>query len=109
MLSKIRHTLSRLDLCTTLILVVVVLFILVMLAGNLPPAPVSAQSTPFTPTPESQTAVVNGHQATPIPAEYLANNTQTNGIVFGTVLLVMIVVIGTLSIMWRNASSKQKK
>lgn len=35
--------------------------------------------------------------ATPIPEELIANREQTFGIVFGAVILVLIVVIGTLT------------
>lgn len=35
--------------------------------------------------------------ATPIPEELIANREQTFGIVFGAVILVLIVVVGTLT------------
>lgn len=34
---------------------------------------------------------------TPLPAEYLQNYDDTNGVVVGTVLLVVIILLGTLS------------
>ncbi len=43
-------------------------------------------------TPELQEAVT-----TPLPADLVVNREQTFGIVLGTILLVMIVIIGTLS------------
>lgn len=50
------------------------------------PASLSGSETPA-PQPVS----------TPLPAELIANREQTFGIVFGSVMLVLIVVIGTLS------------
>lgn len=108
MISKIHQFLSRLDLCTALILLVALIFTLLLLASNLPAAPVSAQSTPAAPTAAENPAGYE-HPVTPIPEEYLANDTQTNGIVFGTVLLVLIVIGGTLSVMWRKVDPLQEK
>ncbi|GIV63251.1 MAG: hypothetical protein KatS3mg045_0590 [Bellilinea sp.] len=64
------------------------------------------QVTPLAPTVEvtplpSQAATgetpVESLGPTPFPAELIANREQTFGIVFGAVVLVMIVIIGTLS------------
>ncbi|MEW6504044.1 MAG: hypothetical protein AB1457_08795 [Chloroflexota bacterium] len=64
------------------------------------------QVTPLAPTVEvtplpSQAATgetpVESPGPTPFPAELIANREQTFGIVFGAVVLVMIVIIGTLS------------
>ncbi|GAP12026.1 hypothetical protein BECAL_03226 [Bellilinea caldifistulae] len=46
---------------------------------------------------------------TPIPAELLANREQTFGIVFGAVVLVLIVVIGTLSGIAAQRQTSQSK
>jgi hypothetical protein len=35
--------------------------------------------------------------ATPIPPEFIENREQTNGIIAGTIILLLIVIIGTLS------------
>lgn len=47
-----------------------------------------------TPTGESLTGRPS---PTPIPAELIANREQTFGIIFGAVVLVLIVIIGTLT------------
>jgi hypothetical protein len=51
----------------------------------LPTQSVTGESLALTPSP------------TPIPEELIANREQTFGIVFGAVVLVLIVIIGTLS------------
>ncbi|WP_322806959.1 hypothetical protein [Thermanaerothrix sp.] len=40
--------------------------------------------------------------ATPLPAELLENATQTNGIILGSAILVLIVIGGTLSVILRR-------
>ncbi len=54
------------------------------------PALVVTAELPGTPEPDHVTN-------TPLPAELVANREQTFGIILGTVMLVMIVIIGTLS------------
>lgn len=104
LITKIHKFLSRLDLRSALILLVMFLFISVLLGGHLPPT-VSAQVTPGTATPGTETTLAEEMQITPIPSEYLATDTQTNGIVLGSVILVLIILGGTLSIMFRKNGS----
>lgn len=40
--------------------------------------------------------------ATPLPAELLENATQTNGIILGSAILVLIVIGGTLNVILRR-------
>ncbi len=49
-----------------------------------------------TPLP-SATVVQTTPTKTPLPDEYLQNYDDTNGVVVGTVLLVVIILLGTLS------------
>lgn len=103
---RIYRSLARLDLRSALILAVVILFTVLLLGGNWPLAnSVSAQATLATPTAGAQPDVEDESLATPIPEEYLSNNTQTNGIVLGSVVLVLIVIGGTLSVMLRRPDS----
>ncbi|MCX8024760.1 MAG: hypothetical protein N3A60_06130, partial [Thermanaerothrix sp.] len=68
------------------------------------PSPTMAVLTPtLVPTPspvimEDQ----SGPTATPLPAEFLENSTQTNGIILGSAILVLIVIGGTLSVILRR-------
>lgn len=108
--SRIYRSMARLDLRSALILAVVILFTVLLLGGNWPPAAfVSAQATLATPAAETPPPVEDELLATPIPEEYLSNNTQTNGIVLGSVVLVLIVIGGTLSIMLRKPDAGQGK
>lgn len=54
-----------------------------------------------TPLPTAQTltgeSLTTRPSATPIPEELIANREQTFGIVFGAVVLVLIVVVGTMT------------
>ena len=106
--SKVRQFLARLDLRTGLILLVMFLFTLMLLGGNHLPASVNAQTAPITPTPPAATVDVDEFEVTPIPVEYLATNDQTDGIVLGSVVLVLIVVVGTFAVMQRKVNGKQK-
>jgi hypothetical protein len=108
LISQLRQFLARLDLRTALILIVMFLFTLMVLGGNHLPASVLAQDAPITPTPLAATVDVDEFEATPIPAEYLATSDQTDGIVLGSVVLVLIVIIGTFAVMQRKVNGKQK-
>lgn len=60
------------------------------------------ESIPVTNVTEAETQTLEITQEptpsqTPLPPELVANREQTNGVILGTVFLVMIVVIGTLS------------
>jgi len=105
---KFRQILARIDLRTALILLVMFIFTLMVLGGNHLPASVLAQDAPITPTPNPVTVDVDEFETTPIPAEYLATNDQTDGIVLGSVVLVLIVIIGTFAVMQRKIPGKQK-
>jgi hypothetical protein len=107
LLSKFHQTLARLDLRLMLILLVSMLFAITLLGSNPTSSFVNAQAQTGTATPVVATAVPHEPQPTPIPAEYLSNNTQTNGIVLGSVILVLIVVVGTLSIMVSRRDGEQ--
>lgn len=62
------------------------------------PSETAANSPARSVTPEGQTTPVPGEPAiTPLPDELIANREQTFGIILGTIMLVMIVIIGTLS------------
>jgi len=106
--SQFRQFLARIDLRTALILMVMFIFTLMVLAGHYLPASVLAQGEPITPTPNPVTADVDEFEATPIPAEYLATSDQTDGIVLGSVVLVLIVIIGTFAVMQRKVTGKPK-
>lgn len=83
---------------------VVLLAFLAAMAFSEPAAPrrISAPS-PTAVVPLQPTQSVSGESLalrpspTPIPEELIANREQTFGIVFGAVVLVLIVIIGTLS------------
>ncbi|HWQ05132.1 MAG TPA: hypothetical protein VN452_07235 [Longilinea sp.] len=105
---KVRQFLARIDLRTALILMVMFIFTLMLLGGNHLPASVSAQATSLTPTPNPVTLNGDEFEVTPIPAEYLATNDQTDGIVLGSVVLVLIVIVGTFAVMQRKVNGKQK-
>lgn len=108
-LAKFHHFLTLLDTRLVLILLVMILFGITMLAGNLPPASIIAQAAATTtPAPVEVTAEPSGPQPTPIPAEYLSNNVQTNGIVLGSVVLVLIVVGVTFTVMLRGSEKTRK-
>jgi hypothetical protein len=47
-------------------------------------------------------ALVEASQSTPLPNEILQNREQTNGVIFGGVILVLIIVGGTLSMIGRK-------
>lgn len=98
-LAKTRQLLSRIELYQVVFLLVVLIFIGV-LAGNLPPPAVAAQANPATPTPEAVETLE--FSRTPIPSEYLSTDNQTNGIILGSVILVLIVIGSTLSVMLRK-------
>jgi len=72
------------------------------------PAP-PALNSPVAPTPTlvaTPSPVIMENEgealATPLPAEYLENTTQTNGIILGSAILVLIVIGGTLSVILRR-------
>ena len=39
---------------------------------------------------------------TPVPAEWLASAQQTNGIIFGAVIIILLIIAGTLGIIIRD-------
>jgi hypothetical protein len=41
---------------------------------------------------------------TPLPAEWLASAQQTNGIIFGAVIIVLLIIAGTVGIILRDNS-----
>lgn len=51
----------------------------------------------ITPSPAATETVAPTPTRTPIPAYLLENTDATNGIIIGTVLLVVIVLVGTLA------------
>lgn len=104
----IRQILTRIDLRTALILLVMFIFTLMVLGSHHLPVSVLAQDASITPTPNPVTLDVDEFEATPIPAEYLATSDQTDGIVLGSVVLVLIVIIGTFAVMQRKMPGKQK-
>jgi hypothetical protein len=53
--------------------------------------------TKITPTP----AILPG-TPTPLPAEWLASAQQTNGIIFGAIIILLLIVAGTLGIVIRD-------
>lgn len=105
LLSRIRRTLAGVEPLWVLLAAVTIIFLGLMVASNQPPeqpAHDAIAQADLTPTPQPQPALTTEFSNTPIPREYLANATQTNGIVFGSVILVLIVVIGTLGVMLRK-------
>jgi len=49
-------------------------------------------------TPPQQLSPTDARpSATPLPPELIANREQTNGIVAGTIILLLIVIVGTVS------------
>lgn len=72
------------------------------------PFSVKAQATPAVEgTSISLPVVMEAAQATALPPELIGNQEQTNGIVFGSSLLILIVVISTISVMrTRNKITK---
>jgi hypothetical protein len=41
---------------------------------------------------------------TPLPAEWLASAQQTNGIIFGAVIIILLIIAGTAGIMIRDST-----
>jgi len=78
-------------------LLVLVILLLAMIAWSAYFSHVTVNSNPPTPT---LTSLPN--EATPLPIEWQENAHQTNGIVLGGVILVLIVVGGTLSTILRR-------
>lgn len=106
--SRLRRKLAGIEPLWMLLLAVTILFLVLMVASSRPPQQFTgdavAQAGPTaTPQPAETTVFSN----TPIPQEYLANATQTNGIVLGSVILILIVVIGTLGVMLRENQRKR--
>lgn len=67
-----------------------------------PTLSLTAPASALTPNPAgvqpSSTVTSSGPPTpTPFPPELVANREQTSGIIFGTVILVMIVILGTLT------------
>ncbi len=80
----------------TLILLIIALVFLgaLSLAEPLPRADKYSYAN-LTPTPSAE--ALEAGMPTQLPQEYLENAHQTNGILLGGVILVLIVVVGTLS------------
>jgi hypothetical protein len=78
-----------------LVIAVVVFFVVVMIWSE----PLGKLFAPATKTPSTIrfTPTVKPGTPTPIPAELLESATQTNGIILGSVILVLIIVIGAVS------------
>lgn len=106
--SRLRRKLAGVEPLWTLLLAVTILFLVLMVASSQPPQQFSGDAVAqadLTATPQpAQTTVFSN---TPIPQEYLTNATQTNGIVLGSVILILIVVIGTLGVMLRENQRKR--
>ena len=86
------------------LLLVIALFISLWWWSEPLPFSVKAQGTP-TPDPVQLTAPL----ATPLPEEWLENRDQTNGIVFGSIILILIVLISTTSVIrTRNRLLKEE-
>lgn len=85
----------------TLVLLIIALLFLgaLSLAEPLPRADKYSYAN-LTPTPFPE-ALESG-APTPLPQEYLENADQTNGILLGGTILVLIVVFGTLSALRRQ-------
>lgn len=106
--SRLRRKLAGIEPLWLLLLAVTILFLGLMVASSRPPEQFTGDTVAqagLTSTPQpAQTTVFSN---TPIPAEFLANATQTNGIVLGAVILILIIVIGTLSVMLREDHRKR--
>ena len=84
------------------ILLLVIVFIIIILAWPNPASgatfhPAAAPTSVATTTPTS------------IPVEYLSTTDQTNGIICGSTVLVLIIVGGTVGVLRRKNNSFQKK
>lgn len=97
--AQFRRFFTRIEPYFVVFLLVVLIFLGVVVSGTLPPDSATAQATLTVPTPAAQATEFSG---TPIPEEYLSNDSQTNGIILGSVILVLIVIGGTLSVMLRK-------
>jgi|YNPNPStandDraft_1061719.scaffolds.fasta_scaffold00037_45 hypothetical protein len=86
----------------TLILLIIALLFLgaLSLAEPLPRADKYSYAN-LTPTPSAE--FLEAGLPTLLPQEYLENAEQTNGILLGGTILVLIVVLGTLSALRRQA------
>lgn len=93
------------------IMLVVALFIGLSWWNEPLPFSVQAQATPAAEgTAVSLPVVMAAETATALPPELLENQNQTNGIVFGSSLLILIVVISTISVMrTRNKLTRNVK
>lgn len=92
-----------------LVILVIVVFIVVMIWSE----PLSKLLTAPTKTlsPLRYTPTVKPGTPTPIPVELQESPSQTNGIILGGVILVLIIVIGAVSrmLMHRNCPRHSKK
>jgi len=82
-----------------------ILFFLVVAqtcSGPMPRPTTTASPSPY-PTPSAVTIEGEGlPTATPLPAQLLENRDQTNGIILGSAILVLIIIGGTLSVLLRR-------
>lgn len=86
---------------TLVLLIIALLFLAALsLAEPLPRADKYSYAG-LTPTPTA--VALKAGEPTPLPQEYLENANQTNGIVLGATILVLIVVVGTLSALRRKS------
>jgi hypothetical protein len=93
-----------------LVILVIVLFVVVMIWSE-PLAKIISPRATATSSIIRITPTVKPGTPTPIPEELLESDTQTNGIILGAVILVLIVVIGAVSRMifhGRNRKSSIK-
>ncbi len=89
------------------LMLVIALFIGLSLWNEPLPFSVKAQATPAVEGTSVSLPVVMAEPTTAPPPELIENQNQTNGIVFGSSLLILIVVISTISVMrTRNKITK---
>ena len=84
------------------IVVVCILISFVLLAYQEPMPPSEGSRQEITETPSSEVLFRLPDVRTPVPPEMLANSEQTNGLIIGGVILVLIVVGGTLGVIRRK-------
>ncbi len=100
-MAKFRNVIKTLGWQTFIFAFVLVFFVILAIWTN----PTSAVG-PITPTVTNQATSL----ATPLPEEWISNARQTDGIALGGTILVLIVVIGTLSvIMGKNSGYTPRK
>lgn len=103
-----RQPLSERTQAALWVLVALLIFLAANVVSDLTAAPAQVVSgmapsetilpTRISPTPSpSATILLPTPTKTPLPAEFLQNYDDTNGVVVGTIMLVVIILLGTLS------------